>query len=146
MNGFLGTGASATQDLNLTLQLAMAAALLAGMMLARRGYYRAHAFCQSAVVLLNLALIAHIMLPSFRFGVLQGLPAEIRRPYYAIAALHATLGTTAQLLGMYILLAAGTKLLPPSLRFDNYKRWMRTELALWWSVAVLGAATYYLGL
>ncbi len=146
MNGFLGTGASFAQDLNLALQLSMAAALLAGMMLARRGYYRAQAVCQSAVVLFNLGLIASVMLPAFRFGVLPGLPAQIARPYYAVAALHATLGTAAQLLGVYILLAAGTKLLPHALRFDNYKRWMRTELALWWGVAVLGIVTYYLWL
>ena len=76
MSGFLGTGASFAADLNLALQLSMAAALGVGMALARRKHYRAHAVCQSAVVLLNLALIAVIMLPAFRLGVLPGLPAR----------------------------------------------------------------------
>ncbi|HKA34874.1 MAG TPA: DUF420 domain-containing protein [Candidatus Binatia bacterium] len=146
MSGFLGTGASFAADLNLTLQLSMAAALGAGMALARRKHYRAHAVCQSAVVLLNLVLIARIMLPSFRDGVLPGLPAGLSKSYYSIATLHAAAGGVAQLLGIYIVLAAGTKLLPERLRFRNYKRWMRTELALWWIVVVLGAATYYVWL
>ncbi len=146
MSGFLGTGASFAADLNLALQLSMAAALGAGMALARRKHYRAHAACQSAVVLLNLALIAVIMLPAFRLGVLPGLPAEITKPYYSIATLHAAAGGVAQLLAIYIVIAAGTKLLPERLRLRNYKRWMRTELVLWWSVVVLGAATYYIWL
>jgi uncharacterized membrane protein YozB (DUF420 family) len=146
MSGFLGTGASFEADLNLALQLSMAAALGVGMGLARRKHYRAHAVCQSAVVLLNLVLIARIMLPSFRDGVLPGLPAGLAKPYYSIATLHAAAGGVAQLLGLYIIIAAGTKLLPERLRFRNYKRWMRTELALWWIVVVLGAATYYVWL
>jgi uncharacterized membrane protein YozB (DUF420 family) len=146
MSGFLGTGASFASDLNLALQLSMAAALAVGMALARRKHYRAHAVCQSAVVLLNLALIAVIMLPAFRDGVLPGLPAGITKPYYSIATLHAAAGGAAQLLGIYIVIAAGTKLLPERLRLKNYKRWMRTELALWWSVVFLGAATYYIWL
>ena len=146
MSGFLGTGASFAADLNLALQLSMAAALGVGMALARRKHYRAHAVCQSTVVLLNLVLIARVMLPSFRDGVLPGLPAGIGKLYYSVATLHAAAGGVAQLLGIYIIIAAGTKLLPERLRFRNYKRWMRTELALWWTVVVLGAATYYIWL
>lgn len=146
MSGFLGTGAPFASDLNLALQLSMAAALGVGMALARRKHYRVHAVCQSAVVLLNLALIAVIMLPAFRLGVLPALPAGMAKPYYSIATLHAAAGGAAQLLGIYIVIAAGTKLLPERLRLKNYKRWMRAELALWWLVVVLGAATYYIWL
>jgi hypothetical protein len=52
------------------------------------------------------------------------------------------LGTLAELGGLYILLAAGTRLLPPRLRIRNYKLWMRTVLVLWWAVLLLGVATY----
>jgi uncharacterized membrane protein YozB (DUF420 family) len=45
-------------------------------------------------------------------------------------------------MGLYILLAAGTKLLPQKLRITNYKMWMRSVLALWWLVLLLGLATY----
>jgi len=53
------------------------------------------------------------------------------------------LGTIAQLLGLYIVIRAGTNLLPEKLRFQNYKAWMRTTLVLWWSVIIIGIATYW---
>ena len=44
----------------------MGLTLMAGMVLARRGRYRAHARCQSAVVLLNLVAITLTKVPSLR--------------------------------------------------------------------------------
>lgn len=146
MSGFLGTGAALKADINLVIQLLMGLALLLGMILARRRHYRAHAICQGSVMLLNLVMIALIMLPSFRLGVLPGLPAELDKPFYFVATLHAALGSVAELLGLYIVLRAGTNWLPRALRFENYKLWMRTELALWWTVILLGVATYYVWL
>jgi plastocyanin/uncharacterized membrane protein YozB (DUF420 family) len=142
MNGFLGIDAPATANANLTVQLLMGVALLAGMMLARRQRFRAHAICQSTVVLLNLIPITTFMLPVFRRGVMPSLPAELNDPYFAVSTAHATLGTVAELLGLYIILRAGTNLLPQALRFDNYKVWMRTELTIWWLVIALGVGTY----
>lgn len=144
--GLFGTGAGLKADVNLLVQLLMGAALLAGMVLARRRRYRAHAICQGGVMLLNLVMIASVMLPSFRDGVLPGLPRELGKPYYSVATVHAALGTIAQLLGLYIVLRAGTDWLPERLRFQNYRLWMRTELALWWTVIGLGVATYYVWL
>lgn len=146
MSGFLGTGAALKADINLVIQLLMGIALLLGMILARRRHYRAHAICQGSVMLLNLVMIALIMLPSFRLGVLPGLPAELDKPFYFVATLHAALGSVAELLGLYIVLRAGTNWLPRALCFQNYKLWMRTELALWWTVILLGGATYYVWL
>jgi hypothetical protein len=113
-----------------------------GMLLARRRRYRAHACCQSAVVLLNLIVIAEVMAPSFRTQILPRIPARLARPYYALATGHAMVGLIAEMLGVYIILAAGTRILPESLRFVRYKLWMRTELALWWLALLLGLATY----
>jgi uncharacterized membrane protein YozB (DUF420 family) len=141
--GFLGTGARFGSDLNLIVQLLMGLALLLGMFLARTGFYRAHAICQSSVVLLNLVLIALIMLPPFARDIVPGLPRRLSQSYYWLPTLHATLGGVTQLLGLYILLRAGTDWLPERLRFANYKLWMRTTFALWWSVILLGIATYY---
>ena len=59
-----------------------------------------------------------------------------------LAAVHAGLGTVAELLGLYIFVVAGTNILPKRLRFTRYKPWMRTALALWWLVLLLGVATY----
>ncbi len=128
---------------NLAAQLLMGLALLIGMMLARREKFRAHGICQAAVVLLNLIPIASFMVPAFRSGVAPGLPQSLGDRYYAVATAHAALGAIAEVLGIYIILVAGTKLLPPGLRFRNYKQWMRTELVLWWLVIALGAGTYW---
>jgi hypothetical protein len=52
------------------------------------------------------------------------------------------MGCIAELLGLYIVLAAGTKILPESLRFVRYKPWMRTALVIWWLALMLGFTTY----
>src|SRR6266699_3436910 len=104
--------------------------------------YRLHAVCQSAIVLLNLAVIALAMFPSFHHQVSPQLPGKIGKPYYALASAHAALGVIAEIGGLYILLAAGTSLLPRRLRLTRYKFWMRIVLAAWWLVLLLGLATY----
>ena len=116
--------------------------LLAGAFLARLKRFRQHAWCQSVIVLVNLLLIVLTMLPSFRVHVAPRIPLKLGRAYYALATAHAALGTLAEVGGLYILVAVGTRLLPPRLRISNYKLWMRTVLALWWAVLSLGGATY----
>ena len=120
----------------------MGATLLVGIFLARAKLFRAHGICQSFVVILNLAPIVSFMLPAFRTGVAPGLPSHLGDRFYTVTTAHAILGATAEVLGLYIVLVAGTNLLPRGLRFTNYKRWMRTELALWWLVIIFGIATY----
>jgi uncharacterized membrane protein YozB (DUF420 family) len=141
-DSLLGTQAPLTADIVLLLEIAMGAALLIGAWLARARRYRQHAWCQSAVVLLNLAVIAVTMVPSFRMHVLPRIPAKLTRSYFALATAHAALGSITELAALYILLAAGTRLLPERLRIQRYKLWMRTVLALWWLVLFLGFATY----
>ena len=143
MDGFLGTGATLRADLNLVVQLAMGFALLVGMFLARRKKFRAHKYCQSSVMLLNLVMIFLIMAPSFHKQVEPQLPGGLRESYYLVPYVHAVLGTIAEVLGVYIVLVAATKLVPKKLRFKRYKPWMRTELALWWLVVLIGVCTYY---
>ena len=125
-------------NINLTVQLLMGMALLVGMILARRRYFRAHGICQASVLLLNLIPIGWFMRPQFHTVVMPALPAGIRDHFYLLPTIHATLGTLAEVLGVYIILVAGLKVLPQKLRFKNYKRWMRTELALWWLVIAIG--------
>jgi len=128
--------------LTLLLEFLMGAGLLFGALLARRKRFRAHAWCQSLIVILNLALITLTMIPSFRAQVFPKIPRGLGKPYYATAATHAALGTATELAGLYILLAAGTRILPEKFQITNYKLWMRTVLALWWAVLLLGFATY----
>jgi uncharacterized membrane protein YozB (DUF420 family) len=120
----------------------MGAGLLVGAWLARKGRFRQHAWCQSLIVLLNLAVIAVTMMPSFRVHVFPRIPAKLSKAYYALATVHAALGSVAEITGLYILLAAGTSILPDKFRITKYKLWMRSVLVLWWIVLLLGMATY----
>lgn len=140
--GFLGTQAPFAADVVLLLELAMGAGLLVGAWLARAKRYRQHGWCQSVIVILNLAVITLTMVPSFRTHVLPRIPAKLSKPYFALATAHAALGSTTEVAALYILLAAGTRLLPERLRISRYKPWMRAVLALWWAALFLGFATY----
>jgi hypothetical protein len=140
--GFLGTAAPRYADLVLLLEIGMGVGLLIGGALARISRFRAHAWCQSAIVLTNLMVIVVIMVPSFQVHVSPRIPLKLGRPYYALATAHAALGTLPEIAALYILLAAGTNVLPPKLRMTDYKVWMRSVLVLWWLVLLLGFATY----
>ena len=120
----------------------MGVGLLIGARLARARRFRAHAWCQSGIVLLNLAVIVLVMVPSFRAHVSPALPLKLGRAYYAYATVHAALGAPAEIAGLYILLAAGTSIVPPRFRITRYKLWMRTLLVLWWIVILSGLTTY----
>ena len=139
---FLGTVASPYANLTLLLEMAMGIGLLIGAFLARRRRFRQHAWCQSVIVLLNLAVIVLAMIPSFRLQVIPKVPLKLGKAYYALATAHATLGTITEIAGLYVLLAVGTRILPERFRITKYKRWMRAVLMLWWVVLLLGFATY----
>jgi len=140
--GFLGTAAPFIADLILLLEIAMGVGLLAGGWLAGKKRFREHAWCQSTVVLLNLVVIALVMMPSFHARVLPKIPARLGRAYYSLATAHGILGIAAEITALYILLSAGTSLLPEKARMTRYKTWMRGTLVLWWVVLILGIVTY----
>jgi len=142
MKGFLGTGANFGADLNLVVQLIMGVSLAIGAVLAKQKRYRAHGICQTTVLLLNSLMIGLVMWPSFQQQVKPALSKVLHKWYYEAAAIHAVLGMAAELLGLYIVLVAGTDVLPQGLRFKHWKRWMRTELVLWAIVLLSGVATY----
>jgi uncharacterized membrane protein YozB (DUF420 family) len=144
MRGFLGTWAGLRADLNLLVQIAMGVALLAGAWLARAKRYRAHGACQSAVLILNLFLIASVMWPAFHQQVLPRIPARLNRAHFAIATAHGALGVLAEIFGLYIALVAGTQLVPQLWRIERLKLWMRVELVLWWIALATGFATYFI--
>src|SRR5438552_11568059 len=99
--GFLGTAASLAADRGLVIEMGMGVALIAGTVLARLRHYRAHAWCQSAVVLLNLVMIVQLMVPSFRRQVVPEIPAGLGEAHYTVAAVHGTVGAVAELFALY---------------------------------------------
>jgi len=142
LKGFLGTQAGFGADITLLLQIVMGVSLIAGVFLARTKRYVMHGICQSTVLLLNLVIIVLFMWPSFSFQVLPGLPKHFPRRHYSVATLHGTLGGMTELLGLYLLLVAGTNIVPKAWRFRRWKLWMRIELALWFFVLLIGVGTY----
>jgi uncharacterized membrane protein YozB (DUF420 family) len=138
----LSTIAMSPAAANLALEFLMVLGLSLGMFLARRKHFRVHGWLQATLVLLNIVLIATIMLPSYRRQVVPHLRLSFRDSYYGIASLHAPLGLAAELLALYVVLVAGTSVLPKWLRFPNYKPWMRATLGLWWLAFLLGCGTY----
>jgi uncharacterized membrane protein YozB (DUF420 family) len=143
--GFLGRGAPWGADLNLVLQVAIGILLLAGMGLARRGRYGAHGICQTTGFVLAVALTILWMIPAFHAIHADALGrGVVNRVTLAVAA-HVVVGTAALLVGAWVVLVAGTPLVPVRLRFSSYKPWMRTLLTLWWLAIILGLAIYYFG-
>jgi uncharacterized membrane protein YozB (DUF420 family) len=142
IKAFLETAAPRGANLVLVLEIAMGIGLLLGARLARKRRFRQHAWCQSIIVLLNFAVISVMMIPSFRVHVFPRIPARLGKAYYALATAHAALGSATEIAGLYILLSAGTSVLPRKLRITKYKLWMRSVLVLWWVVLILGMATY----
>jgi uncharacterized membrane protein YozB (DUF420 family) len=142
VEGFLGTHAGFRSDLNLAIQIAMGVALISGALLARAKRFVAHGICQTAVLFLNLVMICFSMWPSFHSHVLPRIPKRLGKRFYAVATIHGVLGVLAEILGLYIVLVAGTRILPETWRFKQWKLWMRIELALWWIVLLMGVMTY----
>jgi uncharacterized membrane protein YozB (DUF420 family) len=144
LKGFLGTQAGFGADLNLLVQIAMGAALIVGAFLARSRRYTAHGICQATVLVLNLVPISLVMWPSLHVLVLPRLSRHFGKRYYAVATIHGVLGAVAEILGLYIVLVAGTNILPQAWRFKRWKLWMRIELALWLFVLLTGIGTYFI--
>src|SRR5437773_931623 len=131
-DGFLGRGAPFGADLNLLVQIGVGLLLLGGLALARGGRYRAHGLCQSAGFVLAIVMTGLWMIPAFFTIHADALGrGVVNRVTLAVAA-HVVVGTVALLVGAWVVLVAGTPLVPARLRFTSYKRWMRTLLALWW--------------
>ena len=140
--GFLGTAAPLYADLVLLFETILGFQLLIGALLARRKHFRLHAWCQSIAVLLNAGIIIVVMVPSFHHSVSPKIPAKLSRTYYSLATAHAVCGGVAEIGGLYLVIAAGTRLLPQRLRLNRYKLWMRSVLVLWWLAILLGWMTY----
>jgi uncharacterized membrane protein YozB (DUF420 family) len=140
--GFLGSGAPFSADLNLVVQVTMGGTLIAGTCLARKRRYKAHAVCQTSVLVLNLGMIGLLMWPSFLQQVKPAPARAFHKWYYQAAIIHAVLGTIAEVVGIYIAAVAGTKLIPQRFQFTSWKWWMRAELVLWMVVLVSGFGTY----
>src|SRR5215212_1482815 len=138
MQALFGTRTAA--DINLIAQLLLLAGLLAGFFLARRKRFAQHANVQTAMVLLNLALIALFMVPSFYGYVIAG--QSVSGPVAQLMIGHGVLGIIVEVVALYLVLLMRTKLIPKQFRLGNFKRAMRATLALWAVLVLLGIGIY----
>ena len=121
-------------------QLLLLAGLLAGFILARRKRFAQHANVQTAMVLLNLALIALFMVPSFYGYVIAGQSVSGTVAQLMIG--HGVLGIVVEVFALYLILLMRTKLIPKQFRLGNIKLAMRATLALWTVLVLLGLGIY----
>ncbi len=141
--GFLGRPSTFGADLNLLVQLGLGLLLLGGLLLARRARYGLHGACQAIALVVTLVMTAIWMAPAYHANWGPGI-FTLGNRVTAAAAAHVITGSLALVLGIYVVLVAGTRLLPERLRFGNYKAWMRTLIAIWWLALLLGVLTYWL--
>ena len=98
--------------------------------------------CQATALVVTLVMTAIWMFPAYHnnYGpVIFSLGNRVN----AAAAAHVVTGSLALLVGIYVVLVAGTPLVPQALRFSNYKLWMRTLITIWWLALLLGVLTYW---
>ncbi len=139
--GFFGTTATFRSDATLVLMLFTAILFTIGWRLAANKRYEAHRWVQTVAVALNTLGILVTMIGSFLSSILPGIPNKLLEGSYGITTVHALVGLTAMLLGVFVVLRANN-LVPNSLRFKDYTRVMRISYALY-MLATLGGIVVY---
>jgi putative membrane protein len=139
--GFLGTKAPLPADISLILILLTALLLTLGWRLAVHRRYDAHRWVQTCAVVLNSVIVLVVMVGSYLNSVLPGIPDKLGEVPYWFTTVHALIGLASVILGVYVVLV-GNRLLPRSLRFNNYKFFMRISYALYMIATLLGVVVY----
>ena len=140
--GFLGTRATLRSDLTLVLILLTALMFSIGFILARRKRYQAHRWLQTSAVILNTLVVLISMVTSYIIYILPGIPDKLGQGDYAVTTIHGLSGAFAVLFGVFVTLR-GNELVPASLRFKNYKLFMRWAYALY-MLSTLGGIMIYI--
>jgi uncharacterized membrane protein YozB (DUF420 family) len=139
--GFLGTHAPFISDLTLILILLTAILFTIGWQLARHKHFEAHRWVQTTTACLNAVVVLVVMIRSFIIHILPGIPGKLLQGDYAVTTVHALVGATGLLLGIFVVLRANG-LVPQALRFNKYKPFMRTAYALYMIATLLGVIVY----
>jgi uncharacterized membrane protein YozB (DUF420 family) len=139
--GFLGTHAPFLSDLTLILILLSAVLFTIGWQLARHKHFEAHCWVQTSSASLNAIVVLVVMIRSFIIHILPGIPAKLLQGDYAVTTVHAIIGASGLLLGIFVVLR-GNQLVPKSLRFKKYKPFMRTAYALYMAATLMGVIVY----
>jgi uncharacterized membrane protein YozB (DUF420 family) len=139
--GFLGTKAPVRSDITLILILVSAVLFTIGWQLALRKRYEAHRWVQTSAAILNTIVVLLAMVNVFIAYILPGIPAKLLQGSYGVTTLHGLVGAIGLILGIFVVLRAN-KLVPKSLRFKNYKLFMRISYGIYMCATLLGVVVY----
>lgn len=139
--GFLGTNANFAADMTLIIMLSIATLFTVGFALARAEKFTAHRWVQTTGALLNLAMVLWLMVLPFRDFVVRDTGGPRPGIFYAVTAVHAVLGLSAVLFGMFVVLRGNHLMIKP-LRFNNYKPFMRVAYTLYMLTTLVGVWVY----
>jgi uncharacterized membrane protein YozB (DUF420 family) len=140
--GFLGTSANWGADMTLLVSALVAIILTVGVILAVRGQYGAHRIFQTTGATINAILVLWLMILPFRdFVAPPDNPAGLPLSAIAVTRIHAAVGATALVFGLFVTLR-GNGLVPKPLRFNNYKAFMRVAYALYMLATLIGLFVY----
>jgi uncharacterized membrane protein YozB (DUF420 family) len=139
--GFLGTRAPFLSDLTLILILLTAILFTIGWQLARHKHFEAHRWVQTSAASLNAVVVLVVMIRSFVVHILPGIPGKLLQGDYGVTTVHALVGATGLLLGIFVVLRANG-LVPQAMRFKKYKPFMRTAYALYMAATLFGVIVY----
>ncbi|MCB0164045.1 MAG: hypothetical protein KDI79_07465 [Anaerolineae bacterium] len=113
--------------------------LCAGVAAQLRKAYHWHDRLQAPIVILNIFFILFVMLPTFRAVVFNPNSGGLSEVPTLVTAIHGVLGTIAQLLAIYCLLA-GFKILPRKIGVLRY--WMWATFVAWTATVMFGVGVY----
>ncbi len=139
--GFLGTKAPMRSDITLVLILITAILFTIGWRLAVNKKYEAHRWVQTTAATLNAIVVLVAMVNVFIVYIIPGIPGKLLQGSYGATTLHGLVGAIGLVLGVFIVLRANN-LVPQSLRFKNYKLFMRTSYIIYMLATLLGVVVY----
>lgn len=139
MPGFLGTAASVQADINLILQITILILLLVGRRLAKNKKLLVHGRTMGVLLVLHTAAILMIMIPSFLAN--RGALGQISDPRVIVTWIHAVLGSSAEVLGVFLVSKWGFQSKAVKTCVTR-KKYMNPTFALWGLSAILGIAFY----
>ena len=139
--GFLGTTASFRVDITLVFILIASLLFTIGWRLALNKQFKVHRWTQTIAAILNAVVVLSTMISSFINYILPGIPSKLNEGSYAVTTIHALIGAIGLGLGIIVVLR-GNELAPKSLRFENYKLFMRTSYVLYMLSTLMGVLVY----
>ena len=112
-----------------------------GWQLAKHRKYEVHRWVQTITACLNSIIVLSVMIRSFIIHILPGIPGRLMEGDYGVTTVHAIIGMIGLVLGLFVVLR-GNKLVPKSLRFKNYKLFMRTSYTIYMLATIFGVIVY----